>query len=135
MLGTNDAMYTWDQTQFEEDYTKFLKILLEKYGKVYLMIPPPLYCNHHFGYGLPFFLNKIYWLAGHKEEIIMGVLEKIIRKIAEEQNIPQSRIISAFEALGGHDRTMPDCFYEKLHPNDKGYKTLAEYVYKALKDD
>ena len=42
MLGTNDAA-RWNETAYVEDYTNFVNILQQKYGRVYLMIPPPIY--------------------------------------------------------------------------------------------
>jgi lysophospholipase L1-like esterase len=120
MLGTNDAnKEKWNAAQYELDYAAFVNELVNRYGRVYVMIPPPIYNASRS-------LNQT---------VINELMEPIIRRVAKVEGIPDSRVISIFEAMGGKSLTMGDCFSDYCHPNDKGYRVLSEAVYNALSTD
>ena len=118
MLGTNDSKkWNWKgEAQYKEDLMKFINQILEGQSKlqeekpdVYLMIPPPVY-------------GDIY---GMQEDIINKLYPQIIPQIANEMGL---KLINLFEALGGAELKRPELISDLCHPNEQGYKEIAQCI-------
>lgn len=119
MLGTNDALPSnWDQDQFEKDYAALVKTLQKAHPEAFFAI-----C-----------LNTPYITANSKygsdTTVINVALIESQRKVAGV--VGASLIINFYSAFGGDK---PDAAYysDSIHPNDAGYKALAEAARDALK--
>jgi lysophospholipase L1-like esterase len=55
-----------------------------------------------------------------------------VDKIAQKLNIPSSRVIRTFKPFGGIKFDRSSLFADGCHPNDAGYKVLAELVHTTL---
>jgi lysophospholipase L1-like esterase len=69
------------------------------------------------------------------QTVINELMGPIIRRVAKVEAIPDQRVISIFDAMGGKSLSMGDCFVDYCHPNDKGYRVLSQTVYDALSAD
>ena len=117
MLGTNDAKtFNYNQTEYIADYISMVKSFqaMTPPPDIYIMIPPPLY------------KDGVYSM---NQTVINDVYPTLIPNIAKQLNIPDNHIVDLFKFMGGKNLTMPDMFIDGCHPNDNGYKVLAQAVF------
>ena len=112
-LGTNDTKpQNWKfKNEFKNDLIAMVKDFqaLESKPTVYLCKPVPVY--------------KTRWGINEKS-VVEGVIP-IIEEVAKELNLP---VIDLYKALSNK----PEMFPDKIHPNDKGARLMAETVAKAI---
>lgn len=116
MLGTNDIKNeNWDmgKENFKDDYKKIIDGFksVNPNLKVYIGIPPRIHKENVFGTRSP--------------------------KILEEEGIP--RIYEIATEIGAETinyfeptKDKPECFADFLHPNEEGYKILAQEALKVI---
>ncbi len=116
-LGTNDTKpLNW---KFVTEFESNLNALIDSFGKletkpiIYLCYPCPYYTLN--GQNI------------NEDRIFNGVIP-IIRKVAKARKLG---VIDMHTALSD----APECFPDKLHPNAKGAKIMAETVAKRLEKD
>jgi lysophospholipase L1-like esterase len=108
MLGTNDAVMSPNQTDFDEDYKQLLDIYinLPQKPKVIVITPPHLYNN---------FDGNVSKLADRE------------KAIAQEMGLDVIDIYALSADMGQYSK-------DNVHFNAEGYKLLAEYIYTGLND-
>lgn len=118
MLGTNDSKpYNWTAgtsnraDQFRKDCAAMVDHFsqLATHPVVYLALPPRAYDN-------------TYQING---TVIHDQILPIIKQVAAEKAVP---VIDVDTPTGGH----PDYFPDGVHPNDAGYKVLAQTMHDGL---
>ncbi len=118
MLGTNDSKpYNWTvgtstrAAQFKTDCAAMVDHFaqLSTHPLVYLALPPHAYTNS-------------YQISG---TIIHDQIVPIIQQVAAEKGIP---VIDVDAPTTGHAELFPD----GVHPNDAGYKLLAQVMHDGL---
>jgi lysophospholipase L1-like esterase len=110
MLGTNDShknLYNDGEflAAFKDEYKQILKALKSKYERLIVMIPPP--CLNDNG--------------DHRSDI----LKKWAQLIPELANGLELSIVNLFEAFGA-DSPHKGYYMDNVHPNQEGYKVIAE---------
>jgi sialate O-acetylesterase len=124
LFGANDAklVYGWSTSRFINDYKAFISLLSRSKGRVsiYICVPTVL---------LPFYAS-----IKMNSTIVNGIYPLLIPNIANDCGVG---VIDLFSALGGSGITVgANCipFFVKdgLHPNDKGYMTIARTVAKVI---
>jgi lysophospholipase L1-like esterase len=113
-LGTNDSKpQNWAHgDEFAED----LRAMLDHFAaspsrpRIWICLPPPVY--------------ETKW--GINEATLNGQIIPVIRRIANERNLPT---IDLHQALGGR----PEYFPDQIHPNAAGAGMMAMTVFTALK--
>lgn len=63
------------------------------------------------------------------------MLPKLIKQLAQELNIPSSRVIDIHAVLSGPYNEKKSFSKDGVHPNDKGYSVIAHVVENALVAD
>jgi lysophospholipase L1-like esterase len=129
-LGTNDAKVRyWNITLYQEDYKALATLYKTLPSKpiVLLCIPPPLYSN----------ASLIF-----QPQVLNDAIPKIVPSLAAETG---SILVDNFAALGGSGLKHPQYFLNSsqpiewskndgIHPNDLGYKAIANNVAVILRD-
>jgi pimeloyl-ACP methyl ester carboxylesterase/lysophospholipase L1-like esterase len=114
-LGTNDSKEK-NKTifgEFEGDLTKMVEEFqqLESKPEVILLKPVPVYR---------------YRQGEHNDTLLQKFVIPAIEKVARVKRL---RIVDINSAL----RNKVECFPDKLHPNEAGYKIIAKEIFKTLK--
>ncbi len=119
MLGTNDAKpYNWDEKRYEEELDRFVSEYMEIEGsKVILMSPPSCFVDRKSGVVL-FDIDM---------KNIDGPIYRIVKKTAEEKGL---QLIDLHEHTAGHE----EWFADGVHPNEKGNREFAGYIYQNIKE-
>lgn len=110
-LGTNDSKNHWDADNYEADYAEMIDAFaaLGTKPRIWLCLPVPVYQDK--------------WQI--RESVVSEEVIPILKKIAREKNLP---VIDLYEALTDAEDLFPD----KIHPNAKGAKLMAEEIKAAL---
>lgn len=113
-LGTNDSKApNW---KHKAGFTKDLQTMVDAFKalpaqpKIFLCYPSKAYQSNE----------------SINDDIISKEIIPMIKKVAKKNNLP---IIDLHNAMDG----MPQLFPDKVHPNEKGAKIMAETVYQYLK--
>lgn len=117
MLGSNDTKtYNWNKETFNREYRELVNVYrnLESHPKVYIMIPPTVFT----------FNGKT--LNHHSKTLIDNELVPGLKGLAADMGL---ETIDIFSALNKRDMF----FIDRLHPNRKGARTIAEKVFSRLK--
>jgi lysophospholipase L1-like esterase len=118
MLGTNDSKpYNWTAgtttrpEQFRKDCTAMVDHFaqLAPHPLVYLALPPHAY-------------NNTYQISG---TVLHDEIIPVIKQVAADKGIP---IIDVDTPTTGH----PELFPDGVHPNDNGYKLVAQVMHDGL---
>jgi lysophospholipase L1-like esterase len=118
MLGTNDSKpYNWTvggatrAEQFRKDCTAMVDHFaqLATHPLVYLALPPHAY-------------NNTYQISG---TVLHDEIIPVIKQVAADKAIP---VIDVDTPTTGH----PELFPDGVHPNDNGYKVLAQVTHDGL---
>ena len=114
MLGTNDSrQQTWDKhgAEFVSDYAGIIDAVrnLNSHPRIWICAPVPMFPGQ--------------W--GLSEEILTGKTIPAINEVARTKDVP---LIDLHTALNDRKADFPDF----VHPNTKGYRTIAEAVAAAL---
>jgi len=113
MLGTNDSKpINWAyENQFIENYNELIQTYknLSSKPQIYICYPPPLYGN----------------VAGITDAHIKN---KLIPKITQIASFNGVEVIDIYSVLSNKKSLFPD----KIHPNKKGARLLAQKVYQAI---
>ena len=130
MLGTNDSKKpNWNKELYKNDLTDlvFSYKNLTSYPDIYLMIPPKALPTESV-------LNEMQI----QREVIAHDIPTIMREISVEVGTKLIDLNDIFIT----NKADPDHIYEKdepgywtydgVHPNDDGYKIIAEHIYKSL---
>jgi lysophospholipase L1-like esterase len=124
MFGTNDARsVNWNthQVEFQANYNQFILALntLSSRPQLHLCTPPPIYKDGSMGV---------------IQAVVNQQLPTLINTISKDNDLNQ--VINVFKALGGVDLLHPEYIGgDGIHPNDAGYKVLAETAYSIVKQD
>ena len=115
LLGTNDAhkeVYNDGDflTAFKVEYREILNVLKIKYQRLIVMIPPPC-------------------LNGNDGDHRSDILKQWSQLIPELTDGLEIDVVSLFELFGA-DAPVEEYYMDNVHPNEKGYKMIAE----ALRD-
>jgi acyl-CoA thioesterase I len=113
MLGTNDAnsQITPNHKTFVDDYVRLVKVFqaLSSKPQIYLVKPPPVFCNG----------------TAPSAEYFRDNVIPIIEQAAKQANVP---IIDVYSAMANQSVFFPD----GVHPNSQGANLIAYEVYKAI---
>jgi hypothetical protein len=134
MWGTNDAKTKyWDEKMYQRDYRSLLERYkaLPTHPAIFIMVSPPLYMRMA--------LKTLMW--DMQPTIVNSKLPSVIAKVAQASN---SVLVNVFEAMGGARLQRPELFIDKskpmeppndgCHPNDLGYKVLADTVAASFRE-
>lgn len=114
-LGTNDTKpQNWNAKQYETDYKAMIEIYQQLSSKptIYICQPVPAYEKR--------------WKID--PEIIDGQVLLLVERIAQDTHV---ELIDLYTPLSGKSELFPD----KIHPNAKGAKQMAEHIAKILQKD
>ena len=122
MLGTNDTRpINWNKyhgaEHFENDYTDLIKTYKNRSKSAkFLLVQPP----KSFRSMTPMTDQTI------NDDLIKTTISSYVAKVGKKLKIP---VINLYGLTEGH----PEWFHDGLHPNAKGNKNIAEYIYKTAK--
>ena len=111
-LGTNDSKgQNWKIGDFEKDYQSLIDTLkmLNKNPKIFVCLPVPAF--------------ETVW--GINDSTITKGVIPIVNRIAGKNKLP---VIDLYQGLKNHAEYFPD----KIHPNEKGAKIMAEIIAKEV---
>ncbi|MFD0835291.1 GDSL-type esterase/lipase family protein [Mariniflexile aquimaris] len=111
-LGTNDSKgQNWKIGHFEADYQSLIDTLkvLNNNPKIFVCLPVPAF--------------ETVW--GINDSTITKGVIPIVNRIAEKNKLP---VIDLYEGLKNYSEYFPD----KIHPNEKGAKIMAEIIAKEI---
>jgi acyl-CoA thioesterase-1 len=113
MLGTNDAnpLIRRNNGSFVNDYVKLVEEFqaLASKPKIYLVKPPPIFCNG----------------TTPSAEYFSDNVIPTIEQVANQTNLP---IIDVYSALINYSKF----FRDGVHPNEQGAILIANEIYKAI---
>ena len=114
-LGTNDAKQKNNLIfgELQEDLNKMVEEFqqLDSRPEVILLKPVPIFR---------------YKVGEHNDTILKNFVIPAIEEVAKEKKL---KIVDLYNALSNKSALFPD----KLHPNEEGYKIIAQEVYQSLK--
>lgn len=112
-LGTNDSKsFNW---KYKADFMKDAQTMIDAFKalpaqpKIYLCYPSKAYLTGD----------------GINDDIISKEIIPMIKKLARKNNLP---VIDLHTAMDG----MPELFPDRIHPNEKGAKVMAETVRRSI---
>lgn len=120
MLGTNDSKgINWNKNSsknYKKDYIELIREYKKanKNASIYAIIPPKIFAEVTNNNQLSI-----------NDKIIQNEIIKIIKEIAEEENI---KIVDLYKKMEKSPELIPD----KIHPNRDGNQVIAEELYKAI---
>ena len=113
MLGTNDAnpIIRTSNGSFVNDYVKLVEEFqaLSSKPKIYLVKPPPIFCNG----------------TTPSAEYFRETVIPQIEQVANQTNLP---IIDVYSALANYS----EFFRDGVHPDEQGAILIANEIYKAI---
>jgi lysophospholipase L1-like esterase len=113
MLGTNDAnpLIRTNNESFVKDYVKLVEEFqsLSSKPKIYLVKPPPIFCNG----------------TTPSAEYFANYVIPQIEQVANQTNLP---IIDVYSALANYSVL----FRDGVHPDEQGAILIANEIYKAI---
>ena len=113
MLGTNDAnpLIRTNNESFVKDYLKLVEEFqsLSSKPKIYLVKPPPIFCNG----------------TTPSAEYFANYVIPQIEQVANQTNLP---IIDVYSALANYS----ELFRDGVHPDEQGAILIANEIYKAI---
>jgi lysophospholipase L1-like esterase len=129
MLGKNDSKKpNWNKESYEKDLTDLIKSYkdLPSRPDIYLMMPPR---------ALPTAaaLNNMQI----QRDVVANDIPEIIRKISTNLKTKLISLSNLFITTNDPDhifeKSEPGYWtYDGVHPNDRGYKIIADFVYKSF---
>ena len=116
MLGTNDSKpFNWNAERYEKNMHKWIRAF-NGVSKLIVLLPPKAF---------PGKLGVVDFFI--KDEVIHDEIQPILRRLAEEENVP---VIDLYAFTEGH----PEYFDDGVHPNVLGNRKIAEFLAEELRN-
>lgn len=120
MLGSNGGLDPENYTQANEDYNEIVTLCKEAEPKAQIVLCTPPHAT----------INPQMSNCGYRKNVESAV--GFVRKYAEKNNLPVIELANCKDFTDETENIMQP--NDGLHFSEIGYKTMAEFIYKSLKE-